>query len=79
MSKLIKIALGAAMAAFVAFPAWADDLGITVVDCGPASDSALAWPVPDVVAARSTSSNGNSCLLGRRCADVRSDVAVPGR
>ena len=26
MSKLIKIALGAAMAAFVAFPAWADDL-----------------------------------------------------
>ena len=54
-------------------------LSTTVVDCGPASDSALAWPVPDVVAARSTSSNGNSCLLGRRCADVRSDVAVPGR
>ena len=56
-----------------------DPPSTTVVDCGPASDSALAWPVPDVVAARSTSSNGNSCLLGRRCADVRSDVAVPGR
>jgi hypothetical protein len=28
MSKLIKIALGAAMAAFVAFPAWADDLSL---------------------------------------------------
>ena len=28
MSKLIKIALGAAMTAFVAFPAWADDLSL---------------------------------------------------